>query len=84
MYAQLFGGAISFQQYATHIPNFPFFSGAASVPTLGKNFLHRFDEWRAGIRVNGKVLPVNDENQLQVVTFITLAIRFRHYDSLPS
>ena len=78
MYAKFLGRAMGFQQHAVHISNFPFFSGATCVSAFGQRLLYRFDKRCARICVDRKVLPINDENQLNAVTvilFIKLAFR---------
>ncbi len=69
MQAQIFRRAMLFQQHTAGVTHFPFIRGAPCIAASGKRPLHSLNERRVDIRLNGKVLPIDDEDQPDLLVF---------------
>ena len=62
MQAEILWGAILFQQHTISVTDLPFIRGTSSIAAFSKRSCYSFHEWRLDVRLNGIVLPIDDED----------------------
>jgi hypothetical protein len=58
-----------FQQHPVGIAHFPFFRRPPRIATYGKRSYYTFHERRLDVHLNRKILPIDNEDQPDLMVF---------------